>query len=41
VPCIGKSRGAYRVLVRMSESRNNLEDIGADRRLILKWIFKQ
>jgi hypothetical protein len=36
---MGESRGADSVLVRKSEERNHLEDLGVDERIILKWIF--
>jgi len=41
VACMREMIGAYRVLVGKLHSKNNLEDIGIDGRIILKWIFKQ
>jgi len=38
---MGEMIGAYRVLVGKPHSKNNLEGIGTDGRIILKWIFKQ
>jgi hypothetical protein len=40
VECMGEIIGAYRILVGKPHSKN-LEDIGIDGRIILKWIFKQ
>jgi hypothetical protein len=37
---MGEKRGAYRILVGRPEGSNNLGDPGLDRRIILKWIFK-
>jgi hypothetical protein len=34
-------RDAYRVLVGDLRERDHLEDVGMDRTIILKWIFKQ
>ena len=36
---MGKSRGAYKVLMGKREGRNHLEEPGADRRIILKWVL--
>jgi hypothetical protein len=34
-------RGVYRVLVRKPKGKNHLEDLGVDKRIILKLIFKK
>jgi hypothetical protein len=34
-------RGAQRVMVGNRRERNNMEDLGIDGRLILKWILKK
>jgi len=36
----GDRRVAYRVLVGRTEGREHLEDLGIDRRIIIKWILK-
>jgi hypothetical protein len=38
---MGDTRDTYRVLVGRPEGRDHLEDLGVDRRVILKWIFKK
>jgi hypothetical protein len=38
---IGDRRGAYTVLVRKCEERGHMEDLGVDRRIKLKCIFKK
>jgi hypothetical protein len=41
VPRMGEGTGAYRVLEEKSEgNRDHLEDLRAEGRIILKWIFK-
>jgi hypothetical protein len=37
----GDRRDAYRVLVGRTDERDQLEDLGVDGRIILKWIFKK
>ena len=37
---MGERKDAYRVLVGRPEERDHLEDLGADGRMILIWIFK-
>ena len=37
---MGERKNAYRVLVGRPEERDHLEDLGADGRMILIWIFK-
>jgi hypothetical protein len=34
-------RGVYRVLVGKPEGKVNLEDIGVDRKIILRWIWRK
>jgi hypothetical protein len=38
---IGDTRGAYRVWYGNLGERDNLEDLGIDGRVILKWVFKK
>jgi hypothetical protein len=38
---LGDRRGAHRVLVRRAQGKNQLEDLGMDRRIILAWILKK
>jgi hypothetical protein len=41
VACMGKRRGAYRVLVgKYLRERGHLKYLYVDSRIILKWIFK-
>jgi hypothetical protein len=41
VVCTGERRGAYRVLVGELRERDHLEDLGIDRKIILRWIFRK
>jgi hypothetical protein len=41
VAVIGDRRGACRAFVGDLMERDHLEDVGIDRRIILKWIFKK
>jgi hypothetical protein len=38
---MGDRRGVYTILVGSPEGRSNLEDLGLDGRIILKWIFRK
>ena len=38
---MGETRGAYRVLMENPEEKRPLEDLGIDRRIILKCKFKK
>jgi len=38
---IGESRSTYRILLGRPEGKILLGNLGADRRIILKWIFKK
>jgi hypothetical protein len=38
---MGERRGVYRVWWRRLMERDHLEDPGADRRIILRWIFRK
>jgi hypothetical protein len=38
---IGRSKGAYRVLVGNLRERDHLEDPGVDGRIIFRWIFRK
>ena len=40
VACIGDGRGAYKILVGTRKRRSRLEDLGEDRRIIVKWAYK-
>ena len=40
VACMGDSKAAYRVLVRNMKARDHLEDLGADGKVIQKWILR-
>ena len=37
----GEGRGVYRVLVRYLRERGYWGDLGADGRIILRWIFRK
>ena len=39
--CSGERRGVHRVLVGKSEGKSQLEDLGVDGRIILRWIFRK
>ena len=41
VACMEDRRGANGVLVGIPEGKRPLEDEGADRRIILRWIFRK
>jgi hypothetical protein len=36
-----KMRNTHKILVRKREGKKNLEDIGVDGRVLLKWILKK
>jgi len=38
---MGRSKGAYRVLVGNLRERDHLEDPGVDARIIFRWIFRK
>jgi hypothetical protein len=40
VACMREMRNVYTILVGKPEEKNHLEDLGIDRRIILKWIFE-
>ena len=40
VACVGDSEAAYRVLVGNLKARDHMEDLGADGKLIQKWILR-
>jgi hypothetical protein len=37
----GERKNIYKVLVGMKEKKNSSEDLGVDRRIILKWSLKK
>ena len=41
VACLEGRRTEYRVLVARPYERNHLEELGADGRKVIKWIFKK
>jgi hypothetical protein len=41
VPHMGERIGEYRVLVGKPEVNSNLEDLGVDGRIILRWVFRK
>jgi hypothetical protein len=41
VVCLRELRNAYRILAENLEGRDYLEDMGADGRIILKWILRR
>jgi hypothetical protein len=41
VACMGETRNAYKILFKNLKGRDHLEDLGVDRRVILKWILRK
>ena len=41
VAYLGDRRSAHRVFVRRAQGKNQLEDLGMDRRITLTWILKK
>ena len=41
VPRVGERRVAHSIHVEKPEERDNLEDLGVDRKMILQFIFKK
>jgi hypothetical protein len=37
----GGERGVYRILVGKPEEKDHLEDVGVDRKIMLRWIYRQ